>query len=57
MSQVLLQSEFYFFYIKSIFKTNYQIKDKNLEAFKANSQVGLVVAVLLFIEKQSEFFS
>ena len=31
--------------------------NKNLEAFKANSQVGLVVAVLLFIEKQSEFFS
>ena len=31
--------------------------NKNLEAFKANSQIGLVVAVLLFIEKQSEFFS
>ena len=31
--------------------------NNNLEAFKANSQVGLVVAVLLFIEKQSEFFS
>ena len=39
------------------FQNQLSNKDKNLEAFKANSQVGLVVAVLLFIEKQSEFFS
>jgi 4-hydroxybenzoate polyprenyltransferase len=39
------------------FQNQLSKKDKNLEAFKANSQVGLVVAVLLFIEKQSEFFS
>tara|TARA_B100000035_G_scaffold164695_1_gene140399 strand:- start:2115 stop:2963 length:849 start_codon:yes stop_codon:yes gene_type:complete len=29
----------------------------HLEAFKANSHVGLVIAVLLFIENQSEFFN
>ena len=33
------------------------LSNKNLEAFKANSHVGLVIAILIFIEKQSEFFN
>jgi 4-hydroxybenzoate polyprenyltransferase len=39
------------------FQNQLSRSNKNLEAFKANSQIGLVVAVLLFIEKQSEFYS
>ena len=30
---------------------------KNLDAFKANSHIGLVIAILLFIENQNELFS
>jgi 4-hydroxybenzoate polyprenyltransferase len=33
------------------------LSNRNLEAFKANSHVGLVIAILIFIEKQSEFFN
>ena len=31
--------------------------NKNLDAFKANSHIGLVIAILLFIENQNELFS
>ena len=31
--------------------------NKNLDAFKANSHIGLIIAILIFIENQNEFYS
>ena len=38
-------------------QNNLSLANKNIEAFKANSHVGLVIAILIFFEKQSEFFN
>ena len=46
------------FLLYQIFLQNKLSKaNKNLDAFKANSHIGLVIAILLFIENQNELFS
>jgi hypothetical protein len=46
-----------FLFYQIYFQNELSKANKNLDAFKANSHIGLVIAILLFIENQNELFS
>ena len=46
-----------FLLYQGYFQNQLSQQGKNLEAFKSNSHVGLVIAIILFMENQSGLYS
>ena len=56
-SSLILGAGVIFLLYQIYFQNKLSKANKNLDAFKANSHIGLVLAILIFIENQNEFFS
>ena len=56
-SSLILGAGVVFLSYQIYFQNKLSKANKNLDAFKANSHIGLVLAILIFIENQNEFFS